>query len=155
MRIAECVVRAQVSARILSMELWVAIRVVWLQSPLRDWRRLITSMPQSSRCTSRDIPNILYWIRWVTWPGYYPEFSIMFLEPFQHKSSVVLLEDRRHVRVQLVRSDVQIIRSFHVCSNTTKCSRHVPWNVLQSIIPPPPACVWLIDYWWRNCLLRK
>ncbi|GBM41242.1 hypothetical protein AVEN_180538-1 [Araneus ventricosus] len=67
----------------------------------------------------------------------------MLLEPLQHNPSlvtwgVVLLEDsisswedKRHVRVQLIRNDVQIVRSFHGLFYHNYGS--------QSLIPPP-AC---------------
>ncbi|GBO06602.1 hypothetical protein AVEN_20843-1 [Araneus ventricosus] len=77
----------------------------------------------------------------------------MLLEPLQHNPSlvawsVVLLEDsisswddKRHVRVQLIRNDVQIVRSFHGLFYHNYGSQSPHENVTQSIIPPPPACV--------------
>lgn len=77
----------------------------------------------------------------------------MFLEPLEHNSSlmaweVVLLEDpistwedRGHVKMQLARNIVQIIRSFMICSTTTKYPKEdAQDNELQRIIPPPSAC---------------
>ncbi|GBM86273.1 hypothetical protein AVEN_72160-1 [Araneus ventricosus] len=77
-----------------------------------------------------------------------------FLKPLQHNPSLVkwgvaLLEDsisswesKRHVRVQLIRNDVQIVRNFHgLFYHETTGPRAAHENVPQSIIPPPPACV--------------
>ncbi|GFW14195.1 uncharacterized protein TNCV_3547841 [Trichonephila clavipes] len=78
----------------------------------------------------------------------------MFLEPLLHNFSlvtrgVVLLEhsissrkNRGHVRVQLVRNDVQIPCSIHGLLYHNHGSQKRPRErVPQSIIPPSPACV--------------
>ncbi|GFT99195.1 uncharacterized protein TNCV_1353641 [Trichonephila clavipes] len=76
----------------------------------------------------------------------------MFLEPLQHNFSlvtwgVVLLEhsisswkNRGHVRMQLIRNDVQIPSGIHDLLYHSTGHRDTQGNVRQSIIPPPPTC---------------
>ncbi|GBN64229.1 hypothetical protein AVEN_83368-1 [Araneus ventricosus] len=123
----------------------------------------------NSELALHDIPNVLHRIkiRQVRWPGHEVEFISMLLEPLQHNPSlvtwgVVLLEDsisswedKRHVRVQLIRNDVQIVRSFQGLFYHNYGSRATHENVPQSIIPPLPACVWPAVQEGSNCSLGR
>ncbi|GBM84554.1 hypothetical protein AVEN_154083-1 [Araneus ventricosus] len=57
------------------------------------------------------------------------------------EDSISIFEDKRHVRVQLIRNDIQIVRSFQGVFYPTTGPRDTHENVPQSIIPPPTTCV--------------
>ncbi|GBO13440.1 hypothetical protein AVEN_61835-1 [Araneus ventricosus] len=108
---------------------------------VHDWRQVVLNVSAavtlsrdirtcwclSSEPPLHNIPNVLHRFKiWrVTWSGHLMEFISMVLEPLQHNPSlvtwgVVLLEDtisswedKHHVKVQLIRNGIQIVRSFH------------------------------------------
>ena len=91
----------------------------------------------------------------------------MFLEPLQHNSSlvtrsVVLLEHSFPVgktdAMYGCNWSAVIFRysvAFKVCFTTTSSPSDAQENVLQSIIPHPPACVWTAVHWESNRFLGR